>query len=267
MKPKWVIETEIFPEDENIFKALDKLHIEYKLYNINDCSMVYPDEDCVIFYGSLNTAKKLIKKSKWIPGVYYNIPRYECRYYYAHLGKYLLNSNYIFIPFSELPRQKEFLYEHLGYDRTIFIRPDRADKPFTGTLVYKEHFDSKLDKLYNRIKPEDLIVVSEPRNIKFEWRFVVVNGKIIAGSQYKENDKIRFVSEYPKEAFDFASYIASIYHPDVCWVCDICQTKHDEFKIMEVGCFSCAGLYKCDLEIVVKAVSEAAISEWESYQI
>jgi hypothetical protein len=173
----------------------------------------------------------------------------------------------MFVPFGELMRQKEFLYEHMGTDRTIFVRPDRADKPFVGRVIYKEKFDEDVDRLgWGQMKPEELIVISEPRNIKFEWRFVVVEGKVIAGSQYKEKDRVAIVEGYPQGAFDFASYIASIYDPDICWVCDVCQTKHDEFKIMEVGCFSCAGLYKCDREAVVKAVSDAAVKEWESYQ-
>lgn len=59
--------------------------------------------------------------------------------------------------------------------------------------------------------------------------------------------------------------LASIFNPDPVWVCDVCQIKLDEFKIMEVGCFSCAGLY--NRNVVVDAVSAAVLKEWQSYQL
>lgn len=272
MTPKWLIEIDVFPEDTDpLLESLERQGIGYtatKLYDIEEGLSRYPGEDCVIFYGSLRTARQLRRKAKWIPGVYYNIPRYECVDYYAHLGKYLLNGNYIILPFGDLLRQKEFLYESVGADRAIFVRPSRADKPFTGRLIYKEYFDKDVDGLgFKQMEPHELIVVSEPRNIKFEWRFIVVEGRVITGSQYKENDKVAIKEGYPQGAFDFAANIASIFSPDLAWVCDVCQTKFDEFKIMEVGCFSCAGLYKCDREAVVKAVNESAVKEWESFQV
>lgn len=76
MTPKWIIETAAFPEDvEPMILALKEQGIEYKIpeknfYEIDDCLSLYLEDDCVIFCGSLNTAKALRRKAKWIPGVY-----------------------------------------------------------------------------------------------------------------------------------------------------------------------------------------------------
>ena len=276
MKPKWIIEDDAFPEDiKPLTEALEKQNIEHKViphlspFKLDEWEEHlgnYPGEECVIFYGSLNTAKQLRKITKWIPGVYYNIPKYECVNYYAHLGEYLLNRNYILLPFGELKNQKEFLYHCLAMDRAIFIRPNRGDKIFTGKLVYKEKFEEEIERFgYGNIGSEELVAASEPKNLKFEWRFVVVEGKVITGSQYAENDRFGTEVGCPLEAFEFAEEIAAHYNPDVAWVIDVCQTKGGTYRLMEVGCFSCAGLYKCDLDLIVKAVSVAAVREWQSY--
>ena len=271
MQAKWVIEDDAFPEDMTpLLDALKRQGIEYKTvqyqHSCDICLELYPGEDCVIFQGSLRLARQLRKKAKWIPGVYYNVPKYECIAYYAHLGKYLVNGNYIMLPFGELLRQKEFLFEHLSCDRAIFLRPSRGDKIFTGQIVYKEKYEDTIDRFgFGQIDPEEVVVVAEPRNIAAEWRFIVVDGKIITGSQYKENDRVAIAAGYPVEAFDLASRIVCEYNHDQAFVVDICLTKSGIYALMEVGCFSCAGLYQCDRDVIVKSVSEAAVKEWQSY--
>jgi hypothetical protein len=269
---KWLIE-DAFAEDTKPFiDAVEKFGFEYKRikqkhYEIIDINDLFPGESCVVFYGSLGLAKRIKREARWIPGVYYDVPKYNCVNYYAVLGKYLLNENYIMLPFGELTRQKEFLYDRLGMDRALFIRPNRGDKIFTGQLVLKENFDKDVEYFgFHTIDPFELVVVSEPRNIDAEWRFVVAEMKVIAGSQYRENERVAVDARYPKEALDLANEISSCYHPESTFVVDICRTKSGNYRLMEVGCFSCAGLYACNREAVVQSVSDIAVKEWESYQ-
>jgi hypothetical protein len=269
MQVKWLVEDDAFPTDTMPFvEAIRKQGMQVKLIDQKPYTtpefLDFPPEDCVVFYGSLGLAKKLIKKAKWIPGAYYNVPKYSCVNYYAALGKYLLNGNYIMLPYGELIRQKEFLYEHLSQDRAVFIRPNRGDKVFTGQIVLKENYEKDIG-FYN-IEPQELVVVSEPRNVLFEWRFVIVEGKVIAGSQYKEGIKFSPEETYPQEAADFATEIAAHYNPDPAFVVDVCSIKSGLF-LMEVGCFSCAGLYNCNRDVIASRVSELALKEWQSYEV
>jgi hypothetical protein len=266
-KPIWLLEDVGAESIEPTVEALKQLNIEHYIVEYPISPNFVEDDKCVVFCGSLYSAKMLRKKARWIPGVYYNIPKYECVNYYAYLGEFLFNENYVMLPFGELKRRKEFLYEYLGKERSIFVRPSRGDKTFTGKLIYKEFFDKDVDVLgFKQILPEELIIVAEPRNIAFEWRFIVVDEKVVAGSQYKKNDRIAIEAEFPQGAFDFASKIASIYKTEeAAWVVDVCQTIMGEYKVMEVGCFSCAGLYKSDRHKIVKTVSTAAVREYKSY--
>lgn len=273
MKAKWLIEDDAFPEDiRPTLEALERLGHEYKIfeYKISDLDdsflELFSPEDCVVFYGSLQLAKRIRRKAPWIPGVYYDVPKYDCTAYYPAIGEHLLNENYLMLPFGELVRRKEFLYQTLGQDRALFVRPNRGDKTFTGQLVYKEKFEKEVELFdFGQVRADDLVVVAEPRLIAYEWRFVCVNGTIVAGSQYKENDRVAVDSSYPQEAFDFATEMAQKYQPEPAWVIDVCKS-FGEYSVMEIGCFSCAGLYQCDRDAIIESVSTVALEEWESYQ-
>lgn len=276
MNVKWFVEHDVFSENtEAMISALKNQGLEYNetsnsAWNlcVEDSFLdLYDDEDCVVFRGSLQLAKSIKRKSKWIPGVYYNTPKYNCVDYYSALGEYLLNSNYIMLPFSELLRRKDDLYNYLGSNDTVFIRPNRGDKLFTGKVVYKEEYekDIKLFGFYD-VDPEEIVIVAEPQNIVCEWRFVVVDSKVITGSQYNKNRRHEPAKGYSTEAFELAGEIAVNYNPDIAWVVDIGETSSGEFKMVEIGCFSCACLYEADYEAVVESVSKAALAEWKDYR-
>lgn len=272
---KWLVETTAIVDDtEPMVSAFSALGIEYKeihrndLYDSNFCfDNLFDPKDCVVFFGSLNLAKRLRREAKWIPGAYYNVKEYDCEYYYPHFGDMLLNRDYMMFPFGELKRQKEFIYHSLGEDRTIFLRPTRGDKTFTGKTVYKEDFEKELGIIgFGQVEPHELIVAARPLNLVKEWRFVCVQGQVIDGSSYKENNRAGSAPGYTDEAFEMASKVAGMYNPDPAWVIDIGLTKGGRYAVVEVGCFSCAGLYKCNRELVIQNVSRAALEEWEEYQ-
>ena len=270
MNVKWLVEDDAFPEDTSPFlEAIANSGYEYKILRqqhpnaIPDFYTFFPPEDCVIFYGSLGVAKHLRRKCNWVPGVYYDPPKYNCVAYYAELGKYILNDNYMMMPFGELIRRKEYIFEHIAQDRAVFVRPDRGDKIFTGKLVYKEYWEKDIDYFgFNQLDKKELVIVAEPKNIAAEWRFIIVEGKVIAGSQYRQNDVVGNEAYYPPEAARLAEEVASVYHPEPAFVVDICWTKGGEYRVMEIGCVSCAGLYACDRMAVIKALSDCALKEY-----
>jgi hypothetical protein len=155
----------------------------------------------------------------------------------------------------------ELLYSMFGVDRTIFIRPDGGSKSFTGQLFHKETFIKDLDNL--RRPPEEIVVVSGPKDIDEEYRLVVGNGKYITGGQYKSKGKLQKAPEssVPQEAIDIAIVAANLYKPDPVYVIDIGMT-YQGAKIVEINSFSCSGLYWCNLEKIVEQVSEIVYNDW-----
>lgn len=247
--------------------------IEGQGYNIikasqfENCYELFNKEDCYIYYGTLNFAAEVRRKAKWIPGTYYHPTDYDCINYYPKLGKYLLNSDYIMLPWGDVRRKKDFLYATLAEDDTIFLRPNSGLKLFTGKLIYKELFDNDLNILgYKDPEPHDLVIAARPRMVMNEWRFVCVNKKIITGSQYRFRQQSLLKENDDQNALNLAEEIAQQdYQPAPVWIIDICQTEAGNYYLLEVGCFSCAGLYRCNLEKIVREVSKAALDEWHQY--
>ena len=295
MKAKWLIELDLFSDTESdLINAIKNSGREVNTIKYipfddnfisNKCNKLFNSEDCVIFYGSLNLGKKF-KKMSYIPGVYLNNVALECKSYYPVFGDELLHSNYIMMPFGDLIRRKEFIFNHFG-DR-IFIRPNSGYKEFTGNVLDKNNFEYgiELASFYD-VSPDLLVIVSDAKDIQKEWRFVIVNQEVVSGSLYRDwtdggeniergcttKDLVLLHSKSVKEycsdekAFEYAKKVAKLYNPDVAWTLDVTLTESGEYKTIEIGCFSCAGLYGNDLDKVVKAVSEASENEWEEYQI
>lgn len=273
MKPKWIIETLKDVEDTNRLKeALTRANIEYKDVKYVPFSEekydIYPEEDCVVFYGSLNLAAQLRRKKKWVPGVYCNLDELKCTTYYSFLGKYLFNQDYIMLPLMELRRRKEEIYKQFGVDGCIFIRPNDGNKCMNGCVMPHDEFDREMSILYNYYNvPLDsiLIIISSPKVITREWRYVVVDREIITFSQYKENWEIVRKNDENRVARQLVFDITrEEWSPDKCYVLDIAESN-GEIGLLELNSFSCSGLYSCDMDKIVKAVSEVAEKEWNEY--
>jgi hypothetical protein len=264
---KWIVEKNIFDEDcvnrleQEIISNNDELyHVEYIPFERGDYSDLPLDERC-IFYGSLNLAKQFQNQHPSV-NVFCTLPNYKCSKYYAYLGKWLLNADYTLLPFAELFRREDELYDVFGQDDAVFIRPDDGDKKFTGQIVYKENFVEQCTEFQmkeKRLKEYDLVLVSSPKNILREWRLVICNSWIIAGSLYHDTTMNLDYMGYPQEVEDLAKDIifAANYKPDEVYVMDFCETQSGKFYLLEIGGFSCAGLYECDMGDIVREVSYA----------
>jgi hypothetical protein len=213
------------------------------------------------------------KRHDLASGVYMSMDEYDCTKYYPLFGDKLLNSDYCMLPFGELCRRKEWLYDTFGVDRAVFIRPNRGNKIFTGQIVHKENWDKDVERLgFYEVQPHELCVVARPKPLGTESRFVVVNGKVIAGSDYRGMNNA-FLGDQPVPLgfndgmFKVAQEMVnkSAYKPDVCWVLDTTFDKEaDAYKVLETGAFSCCGIYGCDPAAIVEHVSLACEREYSA---
>lgn len=264
MNVHWVIEKDVFDEEiPAMTQAIIDAGCTYEevtciQFDINDQDPMDENEP-IVFYGSLNLGLKLRRDESWIPGVYLNYPQFECTYYYPRFGRELLNSEYIVLPFGDLRRR----IPQLSTD-SVFIRPSSGLKSFTGKVIYTKNIENELDyfELYDKIEPEKLVIISQPKQIKEEYRIVTDGKRVIAASMYKPEP----LPEVPSDVITYAEKVLSEvdYSPDPVWTLDIARTDN-ELKVLEVGCFSCAGLYQCDMNDVVREVSRIAIEEYKEY--
>ncbi len=212
------------------------------------------DGDCVIGYGTFPFARQIQLHRRWTPGAWCDPTNLDCSMYFAHFGRFLLNRNYAIMPGVEAIRQKDWLYEVLGKDDEVFVRPTGCNKVFTGRCVYRDDFVSALGP--TRYDPATQVVVASPREIGREWRLVVSDDGVIAGSQYAVEGSKAVEPGCPAEVRAFAETMlgAVAWRPDPIFMLDICESN-GELSLVELNGFSCSWLYACDPEAVVAAVS------------
>lgn len=195
-----------------------------------------------------------------------DLPQFKCSYYYPRLSKYLLNRDCMFLPFGQLADAGDFIFDKFG--TKIFMRPDSGFKQFTGQIYSQEYWDGFLRVSNIALQPEDLVVISSPKEIFKEYRVIVgpskdvERQKVITLSQTHSLGKLderapSSIFEYMDVAFYAQKVLDDIcFEPDPFWVMDVCRDAFGQLKVLEVNSMSCSGYYKCDMSLIVKAVAE-----------
>lgn len=277
MNVGWLIDADIFEGYRDALVAsIDAqgdqarlVHAPSPPYRWDDigCSYndAFPADACVIAHGDIEFVTRIQREQRWRPGAFCTVENFACSNYACWYGEHLLNRDYIMLPFAELTRCQDFLFDAVGRDGRIFVRPDSPLKLFTGQVATRDTLAADIEFMgFYEFPGNSLVVVSSPKTILHEWRFVVANGQVVAGCHYKQGDEFDARPDYDRQAFELAKQIASIdYQPDPVWVMDICQTADRAFHLLEIGGFSFSNLYACHMPDVVAAVSAAARAEWK----
>ena len=130
-------------------------------------------------------------------------------------------------------------------------------------LIEKDIYDRE-SKLLAALQKQGYIY-QETKNLNFrkEWRFFLKN-QIFTGSLYlvgeeRVDETIRggYLENYLSEVFKEVSW-----YPESVYTIDICESE-GELYVLELGSFSCAGEYACDLSAIVDFGAKAA---WEDYE-
>lgn len=266
MNVKWLIQEDVFSEKLDLFIAkLNEKSIEYHIAKYvpfsDELDTPFNDDDCVITFGSLNLAKQVRRTKKWVPGVFCDLQNFRCLTYFPFYGKYLLNSKYFFLNLLELQRRKDEILDFFGGQ--FFIRPDRGDKPFAGHVVASHSFDSDINFLLNYNQIDNIVMVSKAVNINKEYRFIVVEDKVITGSQYKVSGELDLQEFSNGLALEYAqSILNKDWRPDPAFVIDVCEVD-GKFYLLELNSFSCSGIYASNQDIIIDEISKLAIREWQ----
>jgi len=272
MKPKWILEKYTFEDNfDNIVSILKSKEIEYTIledtpFDEQKEYTTYPSGDCVICYTSINFLNRLQRKSNlWVPHSYSTFENYKCSNYYKYFHNFLLNDEFIFLPFGLLKIKKDFIYD-LFESNKLFFRPDSGKKLFTGKVVTKEELNDFIDLEQScyEVDPNEMVLINSSFGIESEWRFIVCKDKVIAGCKYKDKNKSIRETIYNGEVWEFAQYILdkTEYRPDKAFSMDICKCG-ETYYLLELNSFSCCGLYACDLEVVIDEITKLALEDYK----
>jgi hypothetical protein len=132
-------------------------------------------------------------------------------------------------------------------NKPIHIRPVEDTKAFTGIATTVSEFTS----LVENIKCE--VAISSVKNILAEYRFFIVGGTVISGSSYMVDGFPNTKGVVSDKIYTFTQEVADIWLPHENVVMDIADTN-DGFKIIELNCFNCSGIYSNDMVAVFQAL-------------
>jgi len=272
MQPKWLLEKEVFEESEDMIKEIHSQGMEaHCISSLDPFSEKLIDnqiESCIIVRGSLNLVRQLQREQpQWIPGGWCNLDNFKCSKYFTYYGEHLINKDYTMMPLQEVLRQKDLVLKTFGKDGKIFVRPDSGFKYFTGKVLNADEITLKgFEHGFYYKDTSILVVVSSPKEIQAEWRFVVAEKEVISGCIYQsQNIPCKEAESYTDAARDFAKKIVlNDWQPEIIYTIDICLSNK-ELYLLELNAFSTSGLYTCDLKPIVKKASELAIMEWKEF--
>lgn len=265
MKWRWLIQEFInYNENtERMIRALEREHDEYLLVRVNkDNSITVLDKESrlplddsveilkaflsdayISIYGSKALAT-IIKQFDVTPGSFLN-ENFEMEVVWEHINDELLNDSFIVGELQELNPEWD----------SFFIRPTGNTKLISGMCVTQEEFrewkerEDNPDSLYIGQK----LMVSEQRSIQEEYRFFVVNGKVITGSSYQVNGERNTGLVPAPPVWEYAQKMVNRFNLATAFVIDVAKTDKG-MKVVEYNNFNTSGLYCCDETAIIRAI-------------
>lgn len=188
----------------------------------------------------------------WNPGVIFNENfRYEA--WLKGLGaENLLNGDGEVVRFGAAK----------AYGR-VFIRPCEDLKAFTGQPIdwldlqdwQARVRDGEKSTRALQLNLDTPIVVASLKEVFREWRFFVVGGKVITGSQYRTMYSRDVTANVDTDVYAYAQKMVDLWQPADCYALDICETKNG-LSVIEINCFNGSGIYACDMTKAFSAVEK-----------
>lgn len=215
-----------------------------------------------ILYGTHGFVRKC--KIPFIPGAYGLTNNMNCNVYYSNIpGEWMLNSDFIMLPFSLIQSNPKKVFDIIGSNK-IFVRPNSGFKTFAGQVWTDENIEFELNssQQLTSVVGETICLVSPVKKLKGEFRFIIGNGEVIDGSEYRWENVLDIRHDFDYDCLLMAKKMAEhSWQPDTVYSCDVALTDNGP-KIIEINSFACCGLYACDKNLVVNRVSEIARDEF-----
>jgi len=208
----------------------------------------------VVCYGSLGM-RKVATEQGWAPGVWQSDALGETATLET-LGDLYLNDDAQRMRLSKV--HDWWLTQGMG--KSFFIKPDGDAKVFAGSVMDGTEFWEWDNRLRNVdwFKGQDpLVVVSKPKSLGREWRFVVVGDKISDASLYMNFGRVIPERGAPAKVRAFVMHAHAKNAPAPVYVIDIAETEEDlgQLKVIERNTFNHSGLYGCDVATIVDDIN------------
>lgn len=266
MTPTWVVQANMINQERqgNIMEVLKELQIPCIGVNVipfsDDLTFLFdePTHLDVIPYGSASLIRRA--QSRGWRGLFFDEPAFSVSTWIAQRADDMLNRG------SIVTQVRHMIPILRGFDPESFwhIRPDGDMKVFSGMVMRADEAVAWLEKgaavmtdstLFSQETP---IAVSHAQTLLAEWRWFIVNGKVIDGAMYRVNGSLCRGHETNPEVIKEAQWLADGWLPHETCVMDTALPEtFDEPLIVEFNCLNASGFYNNDVPKILKAVTES----------
>lgn len=194
----------------------------------------------------------LTSELKW-KGCYFDLDKFNYAAFLKNRND-MLNSNIYTIKeaLEYLKTQSE--------DKIWFTRPSKDLKQFSGLVTSSksciEYFTNALladSSSVAQLKPDTDIVLSEPKNIEAEYRWFVVDRKVVSGSMYRNNGMMFRQRVTEPKIIAEAQTFADGWLPHNNCVMDLALVD-GKIKVIEFNCLNGSGFYDNDVKAIFDAM-------------
>ncbi len=213
----------------------------------------------VVFHGSLGNADLVSRTFDWTPGAFCETGQFHCSAWYEEARPWLLHRDWVKSTVAILVDDPHGVAGGIATAGRVFVRPDSPLKPFSGRVLRLD--DVSLQSLDHGFYFEDIelpIMLAPVRLVGREWRFVVADQQVVAGSAYEAQNRTGTDASLDTAVWDYASRVArQLTPPQRVYVLDVCDCE-GSLHLIEMNPFGGADLYGCDTAAIVEAVSRIA---------
>lgn len=264
----WVIQNNIFYENgiEKLIELIQRFDCPHDLVKIipfvGELDQDINPQGPVICIGSYSM-RHLAKRKGWTPGVFDlgDITYQDC---INHWGVWMLNYG------ARVCRLHTALswFDSVAKDGLVFIRPIHDSKFFAGGVMDFEellYMVKGVQSLGGEADPSGLtmnteVMMSEPKNIRAEYRFWIVNGQVVTGSLYKRGGRVVYSDVIDKDVETFAHACVTpmsvhSWNPLRAFVLDVAHMEDESMRIVELNTLNAAGLYAADVNKLFGALN------------
>lgn len=254
----WILQTNLFNETayQVLLETLQRLEIPYSIHKIipfiGELTDPVPEEltDPVICMGSYSM-RHAAKKHGWYPGVF-DLEPFDYRLQLLNWGEHMLNWDSRIVSFKDA--------QFTGY---AHLRPIEDNKSFAGKVYEdKEFYDWQIkvcvlnEDYGSGLTKESLIQISTVKEIYSEYRFWIVDKKIVTASQYMIGGRVVYSENFDTDLDEFVQAALNVWTPLETFCIDVCRTP-DGIKIVEIGTLNSCGFYAANIQKLVIALEES----------
>jgi ATP-grasp domain, R2K clade family 3 len=260
----WVLEAEVFPASHaRMVEAVREVSAQVLLWKdewLADDTWPRLPGSTVLFHGSLGNAAVVEQRLPWRPGSFCPTDAFRCSAWYPRAEPWLLHRTWTSSSVEELITASDAVLARIGGPEMFFVRPDSPLKPFSGRVLRRSQLSlGALDHGFYYDDKQLPVVVAPVRVVTREWRYVVVDGEVVAGSAYEADGRSSLPDDPRGEPWAYAASIGRrLQAPQPVYVLDVCEADGG-LALLELNPFGGADLYTCDRTAVVATVSNFAM--------